>query len=93
MIDRNTQPAGECGSDRSLEAHECHGRGEVQSYRGGAINPHPGTPGHFIFVGTGSHRALESVLTACRDQAFAGATSVPYPLLEATPSDICSRLI
>ena len=23
-----------------------------------AINPRPGTPGHFIFIGTGSHRAL-----------------------------------
>lgn len=46
-----------------------------------AINPRPGTPGHFIFVGTGSHRALVSELTARRNQAFAGATSVPYPVL------------
>jgi AAA domain len=46
-----------------------------------AINPRPGTPGHFIFIGTGSHRALVSELTARRNQAFAGAASVPYPVL------------
>jgi hypothetical protein len=38
-----------------------------------AINARPGTPGHFIFIGTGSHRALVSELTARRNQAFAGA--------------------
>jgi hypothetical protein len=47
-----------------------------------AINPRPGTPGHFIFIGTGSHRALVNELTARRNQAFAGATSVPYPVLD-----------
>lgn len=47
-----------------------------------AINPRPRTPGHFIFVGTGSHRAHVNELTTRRNQAFAGATSVPYPLLE-----------
>ena len=47
-----------------------------------AINPRPGTTGHFIFIGTGSHRALVSELTARRNQAFAGATSVPYPVLD-----------
>src|SRR5450631_1421572 len=46
-----------------------------------AINPRPATPGHFIFIGTGSHRALVSELTARRNQAFVGATSVPYPVL------------
>ena len=48
-----------------------------------AINPRPGTPGHFLFIGTGSHRALVSELTARRNQAFAGATSIPYPVLDA----------
>jgi hypothetical protein len=48
-----------------------------------AINPRPQTPGHFIFVGTGSHRALVSELTARRNQAFAGATSIAYPVLDA----------
>ncbi len=46
-----------------------------------ATNPRPGTPGYFLFVGTGSHRALVSELTARRQQAFAGATSVSYPVL------------
>lgn len=47
-----------------------------------AINPRPGTPGTFLFLGTGSHRALVSELTARRNQAFAGATSLPYPVLD-----------
>lgn len=47
-----------------------------------AINPRPDTAGHFIFVGTGSHRALVSELTARRNQAFAGAASIAYPLLD-----------
>lgn len=47
-----------------------------------AINPRPGTPGHFLFIGTGSHRALVNELTARRNQAFVGATSVAYPVLE-----------
>ncbi|MEJ7138178.1 ATP-binding protein [Amphibiibacter pelophylacis] len=46
-----------------------------------AINPRPQSPGHFIFIGTGSHRALVSELTARRNQAFVGATSVEYPVL------------
>ena len=46
-----------------------------------AINPKPGTSGHVLFLGTGSHRALVSELMARRNQAFAGATSLPYPLL------------
>lgn len=48
-----------------------------------AVNPRPGTPGHFLFVGTGSHRALVSELTARRSQAFAGATSAAFPVLDA----------
>ena len=48
-----------------------------------AINHRPGTPGHFIFVGTGSHRALVSELSARRNQAFVGATSIAYPVLDA----------
>jgi hypothetical protein len=48
-----------------------------------AINSRPGTPGHFLFIGTGSHRALVSELTARRNQAFAGATSIAYPVLDA----------
>lgn len=48
-----------------------------------AVNPRPNTPGYFLFVGTGSHRALVSELTARRNQAFVGANSVPFPLLNA----------
>jgi hypothetical protein len=46
-----------------------------------AINSRPNTPGYFIFVGTGSHRAQVSELRAGRNQAFEGAMSVDYPLL------------
>lgn len=47
-----------------------------------AINPRPNTPGYFLFIGTGSHRAQVSELTAKRNQAFSGATSTAYPLLK-----------
>nr|WP_308606846.1 ATP-binding protein [Massilia sp. DJPM01] len=58
-----------------------------------AVNPRPGTIGHFIFVGTGSHRAMVSELTARRTQAFNGATSIPYPVLDADyVADILARL-
>ncbi|AZL74838.1 AAA family ATPase [Pseudomonas oryziphila] len=46
-----------------------------------AINPRPASPGHFLFIGTGSHRAMVNELTARRNQAFAGATNVAYPVL------------
>ena len=46
-----------------------------------AINPRPDTPGHFLFIGTGSHRAMVAEMTARRNQAFAGATNVPFPVL------------
>lgn len=48
-----------------------------------AINPRPDTPGHFLFIGTGSHSALVAELTARRNQAFAGATSIDFPVLAA----------
>lgn len=47
-----------------------------------AINPRPNTPGYFLFIGTGSHRAQVSELTAKRNHAFSGATSADYPLLK-----------
>ena len=47
-----------------------------------AINPRLDSDNHFIFIGTGSHRALVNELTARRSQAFAGATSVAYPVLD-----------
>jgi hypothetical protein len=47
-----------------------------------AINSRTDTPGHFLFIGTGSHRALVHELVTRRNQAFAGATSVAYPVLD-----------
>lgn len=46
-----------------------------------AINQNPQSKGRFCFIGTGSHRAMVNELTARRNQAFAGAVSVPFPLL------------
>ena len=47
-----------------------------------AINARPDTPGHFIFLGTGSHRARVRELTLKGNQAFNGALSQDFPLLE-----------
>ena len=47
-----------------------------------AINTRPGTPGHFLFIGTGSHRAQVVGMTLQGKHAFAGATSVDYPTLD-----------
>lgn len=47
-----------------------------------AVNQRQHTPGHFIFIGTGSHRAMVHELTTRRTQAFAGAVSVTYPVLD-----------
>lgn len=47
-----------------------------------AVNLRPDTPGHLLFVGTGSHRALVGELTEQRSQAFAGARTMDYPLLD-----------
>lgn len=47
-----------------------------------AINTDTSTPGHFLMVGTYSQHALQNDLTTRHDQAFAGATVLPYPLLD-----------
>lgn len=47
-----------------------------------AINPRPDTPGHLLFIGTGSHRAQVVGMTLQGKHAFAGATSVDYPTLD-----------
>lgn len=46
-----------------------------------AVNARPDTPGHFIFIGTGSHRAQVVGMTVQSKNAFEGATSVDYPTL------------
>ncbi|UXH77478.1 ATP-binding protein [Roseateles amylovorans] len=46
-----------------------------------AINTRPDTPGHFLFLGTGSHRARVRELTIKGNQAFNGALSQDFPVL------------
>lgn len=46
------------------------------------INLAPDTPGYFLFVGTGSHRARVRELTIKGQQAFNGAMSEDFPVLE-----------
>lgn len=46
-----------------------------------AVNARPSTPGHFIFIGTGSNRAQIEGLTVGDKTAFLGATSVELPPL------------
>jgi hypothetical protein len=48
-----------------------------------AINLSPGMPGKFLFLGTGSHRAKVRELTIKGKQAFNGAMSENFPVLEA----------
>lgn len=47
-----------------------------------AVNARLNTPGHFIFIGTGSHRAQLVGMTVHGKNAFEGATSVDYPTLD-----------
>ena len=46
------------------------------------INTRPDAPGHFLFIGTGSHRARVRELTIKGKQAFNGAMSEDFPVLE-----------
>lgn len=46
-----------------------------------AVNLRPVSAGRFIFIGTGSHRAMVNELVARRSQAFQGAHSMEFPLL------------
>lgn len=46
-----------------------------------AINTRPGTPGYFLFLGTGSHRARVQELTLKGNQAFNGAVTHEFPVL------------
>lgn len=46
-----------------------------------AINTRPSTPGHFLFLGTGSHRARVRELTIKGNQAFNGALTQDFPVL------------
>ncbi len=46
-----------------------------------ALNTRPAAPGHFLFVGTGSHRARVQELTLKGNQAFNGAVTHEFPVL------------
>jgi hypothetical protein len=43
-----------------------------------AVNTRPHTPGHLLFVGTGSHKSLVADMATRRSQPFAGAVSTAY---------------
>lgn len=46
-----------------------------------AVNGRANTSGHFLFIGTGSHRAKVQELVINRNQAFLGAITLDFPLL------------
>lgn len=46
-----------------------------------AVNIRHASDGKFIFIGTGSHRAMVNELVARRSQAFQGAHTMEFPLL------------
>ena len=46
-----------------------------------AVNSRPGTPGYFLFVGTGSHKSLITDMATRRSQLFTGAVTTNYDLL------------
>lgn len=46
-----------------------------------AVNARPGTPGRFLFIGTGSHKSLLAEMTTRRAQPFAGALLAAYQVL------------
>lgn len=46
-----------------------------------AINTRPDTPGYFLFLGTGSHRARVQELSLKGNQAFNGAVTHEFPVL------------
>jgi len=46
-----------------------------------AVNAKPGTPGYFLFLGTGSHKSLVTDMASRRSQPFTGAVSTYYEVL------------
>jgi hypothetical protein len=46
-----------------------------------AVNSKPGTPGYFLFLGTGSHKSLIMDMATRRSQPFTGAVATNYELL------------
>lgn len=46
-----------------------------------AVNAKPGTPGHFLLLGTGSHKSLLTDMATRRSQPFTGALATSYEVL------------
>lgn len=46
-----------------------------------AVNAKPGTPGYFLFLGTGSHKSLITDMATRRSLPFTGAVATNYDLL------------
>lgn len=46
-----------------------------------AVNAKPGTPGHFLLLGTGSHKSLITGMATRRSQPFTGALAASFDLL------------
>lgn len=46
-----------------------------------AVNLRPVTPGHFLFLGTGSHQVKVRELVSGRAQAFLGSQTLDFPVL------------
>ncbi|MEY2687221.1 MAG: hypothetical protein RL375_1419 [Pseudomonadota bacterium] len=46
-----------------------------------AVNARPGTPGYFLFLGTGSHKNLITDMSIRRSQPFNGAVAASYDVL------------
>jgi len=46
-----------------------------------AVNSKPGTPGYFLFLGTGSHKSLITDMATKHSQPFTGALTTAYELL------------
>lgn len=46
------------------------------------VNADPDMPGHFLFVGSGSHKSLVSDMASRRTQPFAGAVAVDFRVLD-----------
>lgn len=66
---------------QALVNDEGHGLLHALKAARDAVNARPGTPGHFIFLGTGSHESLVTDMATRRSQPFTGALAASYTVL------------
>lgn len=66
---------------QTLSSEEGYGLLHALKAARDAVNSKPGTPGHFLFLGTGSHKSLVTDMATRRSQPFTGAVSAAYALL------------